>query len=148
MDAPPSIVIVAAHNEADRLAGDARRARASAFPGARVVVADDGSRDGTAAVARGAPAPRSCAPPRDDRQGRRDDRCGAQRVLRRAPTPDPPVVVLCDGDLGAQRRAAARAACDAVRAGEADLAVAAFARARRRRLRRRRRASRAGRSGG
>jgi glycosyltransferase involved in cell wall biosynthesis len=49
--APPTAVIVTAHDEADRLPATLA-ALAAAFPGARVLVADDGSTDGTAEVAR------------------------------------------------------------------------------------------------
>ncbi len=49
MDAD-TIVIVTAHDEADRLP-DTLAALATAFPGALVLVADDGSTDGTADVA-------------------------------------------------------------------------------------------------
>ncbi|MBA3809787.1 MAG: glycosyltransferase, partial [Solirubrobacterales bacterium] len=48
-------MIVAAHNEAERI-GATLTALATAFPGARVWVADDGSRDATAEIARGAGA--------------------------------------------------------------------------------------------
>jgi Glycosyl transferase family 2 len=44
--APDTIIIVTAHEEADRLP-DTLAALATAFPGATVVVADDGSTDGT-----------------------------------------------------------------------------------------------------
>ena len=49
------MVIVAAHNEADRI-GATLDALAGAFPGAQIVVADDASSDGTGelALARGA----------------------------------------------------------------------------------------------
>ncbi|MGH2943533.1 MAG: glycosyltransferase, partial [Solirubrobacteraceae bacterium] len=49
MDAD-TIVIVTAHDEADRL-GETLAALDAAFPSARMIVADDGSTDGTAAVA-------------------------------------------------------------------------------------------------
>nr|MDQ4041174.1 glycosyltransferase [Actinomycetota bacterium] len=47
---PEAIVIVSAYNEADRLP-QTLAALADAFPGARVLVADDGSTDGTAHAA-------------------------------------------------------------------------------------------------
>ena len=50
----------------------------------------------------------------------------ARRVLHRALEPDPPVFVLCDGDL-AESAAQLPALADAVRAGRCDLAVAVFA---------------------
>ncbi len=49
------MVLVAAYNEADRIAATLA-ALGSAFPGAEVWVADDGSRDGTAQIARAAGA--------------------------------------------------------------------------------------------
>src|SRR6185312_5360174 len=50
----------------------------------------------------------------------------ARRVLSLALTPQPPVFVLCDGDLGDTARQLP-ALVAAVRRGECDLAVAAFA---------------------
>jgi glycosyltransferase involved in cell wall biosynthesis len=118
------VVIVTARNEADRLPATLA-ALAAAFPAARVLVADDGSEDGTAdvAAAHGAEAVRS---PR--RQGKGGTATlAAQRLLALASGPDPkPVVLLCDGDL-ADSAAALAALVEEVRAGRADLAVAAFA---------------------
>jgi glycosyltransferase involved in cell wall biosynthesis len=48
---PARVAIVAAHNEAERI-GDTLEALASALPGARLIVADDASSDGTAEIAR------------------------------------------------------------------------------------------------
>ena len=48
---PDTLIILTAHNEADRI-GATLRALASAFPDAPVWVADDGSSDQTAAIAR------------------------------------------------------------------------------------------------
>ena len=48
-------VVVAAHNEEERL-GDTLAALRSAFPGARMIVADDGSTDRTPDIAREAGA--------------------------------------------------------------------------------------------
>jgi len=122
--APDIIVIVSAYNEADRLA-QTLAAVAEAFPAARVLVADDGSSDttGHAALQAGVELVRS---PRTIGKGGAMTRA-AERVLARALEPDPPVVVLCDGDLGdSARRLPALVA--AVRAGECDMAIAAFAR--------------------
>ena len=122
MDAD-TIVIVTAHDEADRL-GETLAALSSAFPHAHVLVADDGSSDGSAAIAERAGA-----------EVVRSERVigkggiatlAARRVLSRALEPDPPVFVLADGDLGrsaAQLPALARA----VRDGRCDLAIAIFA---------------------
>ncbi len=118
-----TIIIVAAHDEADRLPATLA-ALAEAFPAAEVVVADDGSADGTAQVAIAGGA-------RVVRSGERAigkggaNTLAARTVLSRALEPDPPVFVLCDGDLGSS---AARlpALAQAVSDGRCDLAVAVF----------------------
>jgi glycosyltransferase involved in cell wall biosynthesis len=123
--APDTVVIVTAHDEADRLPATLG-ALAAAFPGARVLVADDGSTDGTAAVAaaHGAEVVRS-----ERNQGKGGTATlAAQRLLPLAHGEDPkPVVLLCDGDL-AGSAAALVALVEEVRCGRADLAVADFAR--------------------
>jgi hypothetical protein len=149
-------VIVAAYNEADRIAATLT-ALSGAFPGASLWVADDGSSDGTgtAAEAAGATVVRServigkggavtlaarQALGETDR-GRLsnsdcDDASRARGGHRAHETHRPdgghpaerePVALLCDGDLG---ESAARLGplVQAVREGEADLAVAAFSR--------------------
>lgn len=121
---PDVIVIVSAHDEADRLPATLA-ALAEAFPGARVVVADDASTDGTAAVAAAGGAEVVTARRNLGKGGATT--LAAERVLHRAWEPAPPVFVLCDGDLaGSARHLPALAA--AVAAGDADLAVATFAR--------------------
>jgi glycosyltransferase involved in cell wall biosynthesis len=121
-------VLVAAHNEADRL-GATLAAIARAFGAAPVWVADDGSRDGTAEIARAAGA-----------QVVRSERvigkgaavtAAARAALALSPTPRDGeaggVFVLCDGDLaGSADRLGALA--DPVARGEADVAVAVFRR--------------------
>src|SRR5205807_1240070 len=74
-------------------------ALAEAFPGAAVVVADDGSRDGTADVAQAAGAELI-------RTGRRIGKGGAATlaVERLLAGGVERAVVLCDGDLGASAR--------------------------------------------
>ena len=94
---PDPVVIVTAHNEADAL-GATLAALGRAFPSARVIVADDGSSDGSADVARAAGA-------EVVRSERNIGKGGiatmaAERVLPRAREPEAPVVLLCDGDLG------------------------------------------------
>ena len=121
-DSPARLaVVIAAHDEADRI-GATVAAVLDAFPGAHVVVADDGSSDGTAAVAAGrgragraaASAARArAAPPRAARRSR-------SRAIRE-------LILLCDADLAASA-ARLQPLLDAVIAGEADLAVAVFAR--------------------
>jgi glycosyltransferase involved in cell wall biosynthesis len=124
MDVPAIVVIVAAHNEGDRIERTLA-ALGEAFPGARVLVADDASTDDTAARASAAGAEVVTAPRNIGKGGA--NTLAARRVLSLALTPEPPVFVLCDGDLGdsASRLPALVAA---VRRGECDLAVAAFAR--------------------
>lgn len=117
------VVIVTAHNEADRLPATLA-ALAAAFPGARILVADDDSTDGSAdvAAANGAEVVRS---ERNIGKGGVAT-LAAQRLLPLAAEPEPPVILLCDGDLAASAEALA-ALVEEVRAGRADLAVADFA---------------------
>jgi len=115
-------VIVAARNEADRIAQTVAALR-GALPEAKVYVADDASEDGTAEAALAA---------------------GAEVISRRRPhgkganvtaaaeaalsvEPGPSAILLCDGDLG-DSAARLTALLEAVQAGECDLAVGAFSR--------------------
>lgn len=120
----PPVVLIAAHEEADRLPATLA-ALQEVFPGARVVVADDGSTDGTAEVA----AAHGAEVARSERNVGKGGAAtlGAERLLALAGEPDPPVILLCDGDLATSAGALAQLV-DVVAAGEADLAVAAFAR--------------------
>jgi len=120
-------IIVTAYNEADRI-GATLDALASAFPGALVLLADDGSTDATASIAAELGAQVVAGRPMlgkgeaatlAAREALGDAR--ARRVEQRA------VFVLCDGDLGSSARALG-ALADAVAGGDADLAVAAFSR--------------------
>jgi glycosyltransferase involved in cell wall biosynthesis len=118
------VVIVAARNEADRL-GATLGALKEAFPGGRMIVADDGSTDGTGDVALAAGAELV-------RRGRRHGKgasmtAAATTVAALAEGPDPPAFLLCDGDLGDSARQLGRLLA-AIEAGECDLAVASFAR--------------------
>ena len=113
-------VVVTAYNEADRL-GETLAALADAFPGARVVVADDASEDGTADVARGAGVEVVTAPRRLGKGGVATLAAERARSGGSAPT-----LVLCDGDLGASARHLP-ALVAAVERGDGDLAVAVFA---------------------
>jgi len=116
------IVIVTARDEADRLPATLA-ALARAFPQARVLVADDGSTDGTAQVAAAGGAEVVSAPRPLGKGGAAT--LAARRLL---PLPEPaPVVLLCDGDLG-ESAAALAALVEEVRAGRVDLAVADFTR--------------------
>jgi glycosyltransferase involved in cell wall biosynthesis len=119
-----ALVIVAAHDEAHRI-GATLAALRDAFPRAPLWVADDGSRDGTAAIARAAGASVLST-------GRRLGKgeamtCTVRAALAGKSSEGDPVVLLCDGDLGSS---AARLGplVEAVRGGEADLAVASFSR--------------------
>lgn len=115
-------VVVTVRNEADRL-GATLAALAAAFPEARLMVADDGSTDTTADVAArgGAEVVRTHRP-----LGKGDAATIAvRRILGSGP--DPPTLVLCDGDLGASARLLTGLA-DALERGDGDLAVAVFTR--------------------
>jgi hypothetical protein len=102
-------VLVAARDEEERIGRTVARLRA-AFTEAEVVVADDGSRDDTAAVARDAGARVVRLPRRGKGQ--------ALTLAERECGPGP--LLLCDADLEGDLRPLARQ--------EADLAVAVFAR--------------------
>ena len=120
MDASAIAVVIAARDEADRI-GETVRAVGEAFPGAAVVVADDGSRDATAQVARDAGADVV-------RLARSAGKGGAATLAaEHALAAEPAIVLLCDADL-AGSAARLRPLVDAVQAGDADLAVAVFAR--------------------
>lgn len=122
--APDTVVIVTAHDEADRLPATLA-ALAGAFPGARILVADDGSSDGSAQVA----AAHGAEVVRSERNVGKGGAAtlAAQRLLPLADGPEPrPVILLCDGDLAASADAL-KALVEEVRSGRADLAVAAFA---------------------
>jgi glycosyltransferase involved in cell wall biosynthesis len=110
-------ILVTARDEAGRL-GVTLDALAAAFPGAPVVVADDGSRDATAAVARARGAHVVVA----RRRGK-----GEAATLGARELPSAPVVLLCDADLGASAQELP-ALVRAVEEGRGDLAVATFAR--------------------
>ena len=89
-----------------------------------MIVADDGSADATAQVATDAGA-RVVRSERTIGKGGANT-LAARTVLSRALEPDPPVFVLCDGDLGASA-AQLPTLARAVRDGRCDLAVAVFA---------------------
>ena len=120
-EAPPT-VIVAARNEADRIA-DTLAALRAALPGAALWVADDASTDGTseAAMAAGAQVVSRGRP-----HGKGANvTAAAEAALSVDPPPD--LVLLCDGDLG-DSAGRLTPLVEAVRDGECDLAVAAFSR--------------------
>jgi glycosyltransferase involved in cell wall biosynthesis len=121
---PERIVIVTARDEADRIHDTIESLRA-ALPGARIVLADSGSRDATAALAEraGAEVVRTPAP----RRGKGRSATAAATAALAAPGARDATFVLADGDLGASAGGLV-ALVDAVEAGECDLSVAAFAR--------------------
>jgi hypothetical protein len=107
--AEPVAALVAARDEVSRIGETVRRLRA-AFPDAVVVVADDGSRDGTADEAADAGAVVLRLPHRGKGQ--------ALTLAEREAPPGP--ILLCDADLRGDLRP--------LTASDADLRVAAFAR--------------------
>lgn len=125
MDAPKLIIIVTAYREAPRIAASLD-ALAATFPGARIVVADDHSDDGTDEAVRAHGGAELVRAPRNLGKGGAAT-LAAERVLPACVVPDPPTVLLCDGDLG-ESAAALTGLVDAVTAGTYDLAVAVFAR--------------------
>lgn len=119
---PALAVIVAARNEADRIAETVAALR-GALPGAALWVADDASTDGTAEAAMAAGA-QVVSRGRPHGKGANVS-AGAEAALSAQPGPE--LVLLCDGDLGASAAALAPLV-GAVESGECDLAVAAFSR--------------------
>jgi glycosyltransferase involved in cell wall biosynthesis len=122
LEAGRTAAIVAARNEADRIALTVAALRAE-LPEAAIYVADDASTDGTAdaALAAGAVV-----------IGRRRPHGKGANVTAAAEAalsvePPPAAVLLCDGDLGDSAGRLVRL-LEAVDAGECDLAVAAFSR--------------------
>jgi glycosyltransferase involved in cell wall biosynthesis len=121
---PEIAVVVSAYNEADRL-GETLVAVREAFPGARIVVADDFSTDATPQVAEQAGAELVRAHRHLGKGGANTLAVG--RLLSRGASRELPIVVLCDGDLGASARELPRLV-EALERDEGDLAVATFAR--------------------
>jgi glycosyltransferase involved in cell wall biosynthesis len=119
---PEIAVVVSAYNEADRL-GETLAALREAFPGARLLVADDHSEDATPQVATAGGAELVRAPRHGGKGGANTL---AVRQLLEGGGP-PHALVLCDGDLGASARELPRLV-EALDRGDGDLAVATFAR--------------------
>jgi glycosyltransferase involved in cell wall biosynthesis len=121
---PPELaVVVTARNEAERLA-ETLSALAAAFPGARLVVADDASDDATPELARAGGAELVRA---ERRLGKGGVATLAANHVLESDQGFVPTLVLCDGDLGDSARSLP-ALVDALDRGSGDLAVAAFAR--------------------
>lgn len=118
------VVIVTARDEADRIEATIEALR-EALPGARIVLAESGSRDTTAALAEraGAEVVRTSA----RRKGKGGSATTAARAALAAPGAAEATFLLCDGDLGASA-GRLEPLVEAVEAGDCDLAVAAFAR--------------------
>jgi glycosyltransferase involved in cell wall biosynthesis len=116
------VVIVAARNEADRIAAAVSALR-GAFPAAAIWVADDASSDGTAELAMTAGAQ---VVSRGRPHGKGANVTAAAEAALGVAEPAE-LVLLCDGDLGASA-ASLEPLVSAVGAGECDLAIAAFGR--------------------
>ncbi len=124
-------MIVTARDEQQRI-GATLDALSSAFPATPIVVADDGSRDRTAAIARhhgAAVIVAACGRGRGARRGKgaAATRAAAATLAELGPGAEHEIVLLCDADLGASAGRLG-ALVDAVARGEGDLAVAAFSR--------------------
>jgi glycosyltransferase involved in cell wall biosynthesis len=118
------VVIVAARDEADRIVATIE-ALNEAFAGARIIVADDASTDGTSdlALSRGAEVVSRRRP-----HGKGGSMTAAVATVAPLAEPGQPTVfLLCDGDLGDSARRLPPLVA-AVADGECDLAVGAFAR--------------------
>jgi glycosyltransferase involved in cell wall biosynthesis len=115
---------VAAFNEAERLPATLAALRA-AFPSAALFLADDGSTDATAQLARDAGAEVLST---GRVVGKGEAMTRALRAARRANPGEHETFLLCDGDLG-DSAGLLGPLVEEVAAGRADLCVAAFARA-------------------
>lgn len=122
MTGPALAVIVAARNEADRIAATVAALRES-FPHAALWVADDASTDGTAEVAMSGGAQ---VVSRGRPHGKGANVTAAAEAALSA-EPPPSLLLLCDGDLGSSA-AGLRTLVDAVERGDCDLAIASFSR--------------------
>lgn len=116
------VVLVAARDEADRI-GATLEALAETFPGASLWVADDGSRDGTIAIAEGTGA---SVVTRDRAVGKGGNVTACAREALTA-EPEATVFLLCDADLGSSAAELAPLV-ELVESGDSDLAVADFSR--------------------
>ena len=117
-------VIITAYNEAARIEATLE-ALATAFPSAPVWVADDGSTDATALLARQAGA-RVVRSERMIGKGAAATLAAREALEDARKNYDEPIFVLCDGDLAASAGRLS-ALVDMVRGGEADMTVAVFA---------------------
>ena len=116
------VVIVAARDEADRITATLGALKET-FPGARFIVADDASSDGTSDLALAAGAEVVSRRRPHGKGGSMS--AAAAAIAPLAELGDPPTFLLCDGDLGASAGELRRLVA-AVDSGECDLAVGAF----------------------
>jgi glycosyltransferase involved in cell wall biosynthesis len=122
-------VIVTARNEADRI-GMTLVALGLAFPGAPVWVADDGSTDATPEIARRGGAQVVRVERAIGKGGAATRAAGdalGQALLDAGGAGGEPIFILCDGDLSESAQGLG-ALAEAIRRGEADVAVAGFSR--------------------
>lgn len=117
-------MLVTARNEADRLEATLS-ALTEAFPGAPVVVADDGSDDATPWIARGAAGVEVVRA--SERVGKGGAATLGARAFAGPAGAGLRAVVLCDGDLGVSA-GALTGLLPPLERGAADMAIAAFAR--------------------
>ena len=122
--APARVVIAAARNEADRV-GDTFDALAAAMPGARLILADDASEDGTPEVgmAHGATV---ISRSRSRGKGGNVTAAAEAALSELTDGASEPVFLFCDADLGASAGELVPL-FESVEAGECELAVATFA---------------------
>jgi glycosyltransferase involved in cell wall biosynthesis len=127
MTGAETVAIVTARDEAARV-GATLAALAGALPQAAVTLADDGSSDATAQIARAAGAKvLSCAAPLGKGGAASRAAAAALHTPSDADLAGGLVVLLCDADLG-ESAGELGALVDTVRSERADLAVASFAR--------------------
>ena len=123
-----TVIIVTAYNEADRLPATLAALR-STFPTAHIVVADDGSQDGSGEVALGEGAQLVRSPKTIGKGGIAS--MAAEQVIKDGPAVGSgdagPLVILVDGDL-AESAARLGPLIEPVLAGESDITIAVFAR--------------------
>jgi len=117
-------IVITAYNEAARIEATLK-ALATAFPSAPVWVADDGSTDATALLARQAGA-RVVRSQLMIGKGATATLAAREALEDARKNYDKPIFILCDGDLAASAGRLG-ALVDTVRGGEVDMAVAAFA---------------------
>jgi glycosyltransferase involved in cell wall biosynthesis len=125
--APEVLAIVTARNEGERIAATLH-ALAPLLVGGALLVADDGSSDATAQIARAAGA-HVVSAPRPLGKGAAATLAARQALAMRAAGGEDAIVLLCDGDLG-ESAARLSALVQAVSSGRAEVAVAAFTRRR------------------